>query len=149
MNNKNIEIILNSLQEEEIVDYVVDTFYKPMESLKNTVARGLKIMKKPLTNEDLQKIKSSFMQYEMIVDRNLSLEKDVIEKIVGNEFVSTQLIIQIKELHDKESSLVHILESLVEVSEETCQIYELLLQVVYKSQDRIDVINHYIKQNNG
>lgn len=147
MNNKNIEIILDSLKEQETLSYVTDTFYTPMEKLKNTVARGLKGMKNPLTNEDIQKIKSSFLQYEMIVDKNLSLEKGVIEKIINNQFVSPQTAVQIKQMHDKECSLVHILESLVKSSEETCQIYDLLLQVIYKSQDRVDVINHFLLKN--
>ncbi len=149
MNNKNIEIILDSLKEQETLSYVVDTFYTPMEKLKHTVARGLKGMKEPLTDEDIQKIKSSFLQYEMIVDKNLSLEKDVIEKIINNQFVSPQTTVQIKQMHDKECSLVHILENLVQSSEESCQIYDLLLQVIYKSQDRVDVINHFILKNNG
>src|SRR5690554_802071 len=149
MNNKNIEIILESLKEKEVLQYVIDTFYTPMETLKNTVARGLKGMKNPLTTEDLQKIKSSFLQYEMIVDKNLMLEKDVIGKIVDNQYVSVQTSVQLKELHDKECSLVHLLESLVQSSEKSCQIYDLLLQVIYKSQDRVDVINHFISKNNG
>ncbi len=149
MNNKQIEIILDSINSKETLDYVLDTFYHPMEKLKTTVARGLKGMKTPLVDEDLKKIKSTFLQYEMVVDKSLLLEKDVIEKIVAKQDVPSEKVDQIKELHDKECSLVYTIDTILNKTEAKCQIYDLLHQTMYKSQDRVDVINHFLKKSQG
>lgn len=144
MKNKQIEIILESIDEAHTYDYVVDTFYHPIKQLKNNIARGLKGMKNPIANEDLSAIKANFMRFEMEIDRNLEAEKEILSKLLSDKGLSEKEKQTLIDNLQKEKSLVAALHSIFEQSNASCQVYELLKQVLFKSEDRMDVLEHYM-----
>lgn len=146
MNNKQIEIILNSLQPVELHGYILETFYEPIKIIKDNIARGLKSMKLPIADEDLLKIKTTFMRYEMVVDRNLNSEEILLNELIQKQMIHNQFEVVI-ESQQKEMELANVLLEILDHSEATCQIYDLLRQLIYKTEDRIDITKHYLNKN--
>lgn len=145
MKNKQIEIILGSIDKEQTHDYVLETFYLPIRQLKDTIARGLKAMKSPIADEDLKKIKASFMRFEMEIDNNLEHETAVLPVLLSEQGISKQESEKIQEALKKEKSVVEGLHAILDKSTAKCQVYDLLKQALYKSEDRMDVLAHFMR----
>jgi hypothetical protein len=141
--NKQIEIIVDALASDQLRDYIYETFYQPIKVIKDTIARGLKTMKEPIANENLQAIKTNFMRYEMTIDANLQNEEALLDELVSKsiEEVKYDLIV---ESQKKEMALADALLLILDESNVTCQVYDLLRQLLYKTEDRIDII-HQLK----
>lgn len=147
MKNKQIEIILSSVEKNEIYDYVVDTFYHPIKQIKDTIARGLKGIKEPIADEDLSTLKSSFMKFEMEIDRNLDKELSILASVLNQQAIDNEKTAQVVKALEKEKRIVSQIHAILDQSKATCQVYDLLKQVLYKSEDRVDVLEHFIQGN--
>lgn len=145
MKNKQIEIILESIDKDQTHNYVLETFYLPIKQLKDTIARGLKSMKSPIADEDLVAIKSSFMRFEMAIDKNLQEEIALLPALLKEQGITKQEMEKIERHHLKEKSIVAALHTILDHSTATCQVYDLLKQALYKSEDRIDVLEHFMQ----
>jgi hypothetical protein len=146
VNNKQIEIILESLKPEELHSYLLDTFYSPIKVIKDNIAKGLKSMKLPIADEDLIKIKTTFMKYEMIIDHNLSIEESMLEELVINDNASHKFT-EVLKSQTKEMDIAKVLLDVLNQSKATCQVYELLRQLLYKTEDRMDITMHLLNKN--
>ncbi len=146
MNNKQIEIILDSLKPDELQSYLLETFYNPIKVIKDNIARGLKSMKLPIADEDLAKIKTTFMKYEMIIDHNLSSEENMLKELIVNDNVSDKFT-EVLKSQKKEMDIANVLLDVLNHSTATCQVYELLRQLLYKTEDRIDITTHFLNKN--
>jgi len=145
MKNKQIEIILESIEKSNTHDYVVETFYLPIKQIKDTIAKGLKSMKVPIADEDLSTIKTSFMRFEMEIDKNLQQEMELLPVLLGEQGLSKEESERISLNLQKEKNVVTSMHEILDQSNAKCQIYDLLKQVLYKSEDRMDVLDHFMK----
>ena len=146
MNNKQIEIILESLKPDELHGYLLDTFYRPIKVIKDNIDRGLKNMKLPIADEDLTKIKTTFMKYEMIIDYNLSSEENMLKELITTNNTSNDFV-EVLKSQKKEMDIANVLLDVLNQSKATCQVYELLRQLLYKTEDRIDITMHLLNKN--
>jgi hypothetical protein len=145
MKNKQIEIILGSIEKSNTHDYVVETFYLPIKQIKDTIAKGLKSMKVPIADEDLSTIKSSFMRFEMEIDKNLQQEMALLPVLLSEQGLGKEESEKISLNLQKEKNVVATMHEILDQSNAKCQVYDLLKQALYKSEDRMDVLNHFMK----
>jgi hypothetical protein len=144
MKNKQIEIILSSIDENDVHGYVVETFYQPIKQIKDTIARGLKGINTPIADEDLAALKSSFMRFEMAIDKNLQQELGLLPTLLNEQGLSKQETEKVNKALEKEKNLALTIHNILDQSIASCQVYDLLKQALYKSDDRVDVLEHFM-----
>lgn len=149
MNNKQVEIIIKSLKTDQLSEYLKESFCDPMRIIKENIHNGLKPIHLTLEKEDLESIKKSFLRYEMVIDENLKLEENlmpVIESVshlsLDQRLVAKSILRNCATGHQKELALAQSLRELI--GDVSCQVYDLIRQLTYKTDDRIDIYDNYL-----
>lgn len=149
MNNQQLSIIVQTLKEEELCEYIQDNFHQAMKKLKANIASGLKPMHMPIAGEDLTSIKSTFLKYEMVIDSIIAKEQVLLPLLCGekekNDEVG-QAWIDLNGLYVKEKEVSDKLKGLLQNFTISCQVYDLVRELTYKSEDRIDLFQNHIKE---
>ncbi len=145
LKNTQIQIIIDALKQEQLHGYIHETFYQPIKTIKDTIARGLKSMKEPIADEDLKKIKTTFIKYEMAVDVNLAHEETILSELAAKK-LDAETHNKIIEAQYKEMELAQMLLQILDQSQADCQVYDLMRQLLYKTEDRIDITHHLKKE---
>lgn len=149
MNNQQLSIIVQSLKKEELCDYIQDTYHQSMKKLKVNIASGLKPMHVPIANEDLASIKSTFLKYEMIIDSIIAKEQVLLPVVCGEKVKSgevEQAWVDLHGLYVKEKAVLGKLKGLLQNFTVMCQVYDLIRELTYKSEDRMDLFQNQIEE---
>ncbi|MDP2814701.1 MAG: hypothetical protein Q8N92_09680 [Erysipelotrichaceae bacterium] len=149
MNNQQVEIIIRSLKIDQLSEYLKESFCDPMRIMKENIHNGLKPMHLPLEKEDLETIKKTFLKYEMVIDGNLKLEENlmpVIESVshlsIDQRLVAKSILRNCEIGHQKEIDVAKSLHEMIDNI--SCPVYDLIRQLTYKTDDRIDIYDNYL-----
>ena len=149
MNNKQVEIIIKSLNVDQLSEYLKESFCDPMRIIKENIHNGLKPMHFPLEKENIEEIKKTYLKYEMVIDGNLKLEENLMPVIhsvshlsLDQRLVAKSILRNCSTGHQKELAVAQKLTELV--GDVSCQVYDLIRQLTYKTDDRIDIYDNYL-----
>lgn len=149
MNNKQVEIIIQSMSVDQRSEYLKESFCEPMRIIKENIHRGLKPMQLPLKDENVEDIKKMFLKYEMTIDSNLKIEEILMPVIQSVSKLSADQRLTVKSIladcskgHQKELSVAQSLRD--SLGSASCEVYDLIRQLTYKTDDRIDIYNNYL-----
>lgn len=149
MNNKQVEIIIQSMSVDQLSEYLRESFCEPMRIIKENVHNGLKPMHIALKSENIDEIKKIFLKYEMTIDSNLKFEETMMPAIQSLSGLSLDQREKVKSVladcakgHQKELTVAQSLRQML--GDVSCEVYDLIRQLTYKTDDRIDIYNNYL-----
>lgn len=149
MNNKQVEIIIQSMNVDQLSEYLKESYCEPMRIIKENVHNGLKPMHIALKDENIEEIKKTFLKYELTIDGNLKFEETMMPAIQSLSGLTLDQRKKVKSIladcakgHQKEVAVAQSLRQML--GDVSCEVYDLIRQLTYKTDDRIDIYNNYL-----